>query len=459
MITNFGKNIIAKYLVAETNSYASYVAVGCGELPFVPGSSIDYSARTELTFETIRGLITSSNYILDEEKIRATVAITSGNSLVTVTTLTAHGLIVGDSAVLSGFNYTVDAFGQTVPAPNGTFPVLSVTSTTFTLDIAMYEYFTTTYTFNAGFGTAGYSTSYLPKIALTAKFPKGERFEISELGLYPSGSNQYSSGTDSQILLGFTRSESWAYNTPTTSADVPYPSSIDDASNTLTFPSEKAMFVDSNSLFFNAARIGRQERPRFKSTAIAIDADLSVFTALKTATAATSNYISLPFTTTLSSNSSSDVIKVAYSVVNKVTSPSSTWAATNLMLQFMCSNGTDNAIYHFRDTSPSQTNRYKVLSLTLGETTNATRTSEFSWDDVVSVRVYGRVDTTATISTAAASTDYAIMLDGIRFDNKSNVNPLYGLVSYSIVNSSGVPMVMNKNSDNMIEYRFTLAVG
>ena len=79
----------------------------------------------------------------------------------------------------------------------------------------------------------------------------------------------------------------------------------------------------------------------------------------------------------------------------------------------------------------------------------------------VVTRVLARcsIDDAANISTAAASTDYAIILDGIRFDNMSNVNPLYGLVSYSIVNSAGVPMIMNENSDNMVEYRFALAVG
>jgi hypothetical protein len=453
MITNFGKSIIAKYLVGQTNSYASYVAIGSGELPFVPGSSIDYSTRSELTFETARGLITSYNYILDENKLSATAAVVSGSTTVTITTSTAHGLSAGQSTTISGFvPYTAAGY---LPAPNGTYAVATIISTTqFTVVMSMYTSYTTNNTF-----TGGYATSYVPKIAMTAKFPKGERFEITELGLYPSGSNQYSSGTDSQILLNFTNSESWTYNTPSTSADVPYPTSIDSVSNTLTFPTEKAMFIDSNSLFFNAARVGRQERPRFKSTAVAITADLSVFSAINTATAGTSNYISLPFTTTLSSNSSSDVIKIAYSVANVVTTPSSTWAATNVMLQFMCSNGSDSAIYHFYDNSPSQANRYKVMSLTLGETTNATRTSGFSWDDVVSVRVYGRVDTTGTISTAAASTDYAIILDGIKLDNKNNVNPLYGLVSYSVVNSAGVPMLMNENSDNMVEYRFMLAVG
>lgn len=448
MITSFGKGIIAKYLVGQTNSYASYVAVGSGELP-VTATGQNYSGRTELTFETNRALITSYNYVLDKTQISASVQVSSGSQTVTVTTATPHGLSVGQTTTLSGFTpYTSAGY---LPAPYGTQTVVSTpTNTTFTAVMSMYASFTTTYNF-----TGGYITSYLPKIALTAKFPKGERFEITELGLYPSGSNQYSSGTDSQTLLNFTKSESWTYNTSSTTADVPYPTTVDSLTNTLTFPSGKAMFVDSNSLFFNAARVGRQERPRFKSTSIMVTSDLSSFSAIN---AATGDYISLPFTTTLSSNSASDVIKIAYSVVNRITEPTGNLSATNIMLQFWCNNGSDYATYHFRDTSPSQVNRYRVISLKLGETTNATRTAGFSWDDVISVRVYARVDDGTTISTATANGDYSIMLDGVRFDNKSSVNPLYGLVAYSVVNSSGIPMVMNENSDNMVEYKFMLAV-
>lgn len=33
MITNVGKNLLAKYLVGQTQSYASHIAVGCGPAP------------------------------------------------------------------------------------------------------------------------------------------------------------------------------------------------------------------------------------------------------------------------------------------------------------------------------------------------------------------------------------------------------------------------------------------
>ena len=35
MITNSGKNILAKYLVGQTTSYASHIAIGCGTKPVV----------------------------------------------------------------------------------------------------------------------------------------------------------------------------------------------------------------------------------------------------------------------------------------------------------------------------------------------------------------------------------------------------------------------------------------
>jgi hypothetical protein len=35
MITNIGKNLLAKYLVGQTPSYASHIAVGCGTNPRV----------------------------------------------------------------------------------------------------------------------------------------------------------------------------------------------------------------------------------------------------------------------------------------------------------------------------------------------------------------------------------------------------------------------------------------
>lgn len=64
MITNTGKAILAKYLIGQAPSYASYIAVGCGSKPqsLVAGSS-DYSAKESLDFEMFRVPITSRGYV------------------------------------------------------------------------------------------------------------------------------------------------------------------------------------------------------------------------------------------------------------------------------------------------------------------------------------------------------------------------------------------------------------
>ena len=69
MITNIGKNLLAKYLVGQTPSYASHIAVGCGTKPVVS----DYTFSSEeltllknkesLDFEMFRAPIISRGFV------------------------------------------------------------------------------------------------------------------------------------------------------------------------------------------------------------------------------------------------------------------------------------------------------------------------------------------------------------------------------------------------------------
>ncbi len=66
MITNTGKSIIGKYMLGQTASYASYIAIGCGPKPL--GSSeayADYSEKTSLDFEMFRVPISSRGFVDD----------------------------------------------------------------------------------------------------------------------------------------------------------------------------------------------------------------------------------------------------------------------------------------------------------------------------------------------------------------------------------------------------------
>ena len=68
MITNIGKNILAKYLVGQTQSYASHIAVGCGPSPVASdvGDLDNYSLKESLDFEMFRVPIISRGFVNED---------------------------------------------------------------------------------------------------------------------------------------------------------------------------------------------------------------------------------------------------------------------------------------------------------------------------------------------------------------------------------------------------------
>jgi len=63
----------------------------------------------------------------------------------------------------------------------------------------------------------------------------------------------------------------------------------------------------------------------------------------------------------------------------------------------------------------------------------------------------------ATNYNGNALSDYTICLDAIRFENKSNTNPLYGLTGYTIAKSDS-PIVKDAGTMNLIEFKFATGV-
>jgi hypothetical protein len=67
MITNTGKDIIAKYLIGQAPAYASYIAIGCGAKPLSSDAVLgDYSAKKDLDFEMFRVPIISRGYVNED---------------------------------------------------------------------------------------------------------------------------------------------------------------------------------------------------------------------------------------------------------------------------------------------------------------------------------------------------------------------------------------------------------
>lgn len=67
MITNTGKNILAKYLLGQAPAYASYIALGCGVKPLASDGELgDYSNKERLDFEMFRVPIISRGYVSED---------------------------------------------------------------------------------------------------------------------------------------------------------------------------------------------------------------------------------------------------------------------------------------------------------------------------------------------------------------------------------------------------------
>ena len=70
MITNKGRNILAKYLIGQAPAYASYLAMGVGAKPLGPTDSLgNYASQGSLEFEALRIPITSRGYVYDDNGV------------------------------------------------------------------------------------------------------------------------------------------------------------------------------------------------------------------------------------------------------------------------------------------------------------------------------------------------------------------------------------------------------
>jgi hypothetical protein len=310
------------------------------------------------------------------------------------------------------------------------------------------------------------------KMVLTAELPTEERYEITEIGVYSSGSNSLVGSADSKNIFAFTSTEDWKVGVSSTMPTITEP--LDDpllpniikdtisSVNTTIFKTNA-----DNSLFGNSNRISRNERSRFLNNTILMRGDSSSFTTSNGNLVPSGAFIGLSNTSAdFSKNAPTDELRFAFSVVNKNgTDPDITnKIAAKVVIEFSSSTNSGEyarmeAIVNHVSTSGSQynfnTNRYFVVKKKLEE---LNITNNFSWKSVDTVKIYGEV-LTGTSSANTQSANYYIALDALRLENKNQENPLYGLTGYSIVRTvGGLPIIKGSNTSNYIEFRFGLDV-
>lgn len=383
MITNIGKHLLAKYLVGQTQSFASHIAVGCGPNP-VPSDGVlgDYALKNSLDFEMFRVPIISRGFVNEDG---------------------------------------------------------------------------------------------IDKVVLTAELPTEERYEITEVGIFSAASNPVAGSFDSRTIYSFADTDNWLYQ-PFGSAAIDIESKYEPldgvAENGIINQSLNVFKTNAdNRIFTQSDRVTRNERCRFLNNIIAIvgnDSTLTSDQSGKIVVGTGSKYIRLNDTVVdLTKNSPLDELRFTFSVVNKVANSNTVPDNVKILLEFSYT-GLNSSQEYARfevdiddvgysagtaeETRNFASNRYVVATKALKD---LNKTDNFDWREVSVAKIY------ACVTEAGLPSDlFYVCLDGLRLENITSTNSLYGLTGYSVIKSVGAkPIIKSANTTNYIEFRFALAVG
>jgi hypothetical protein len=281
MITNTGKNILAKYLIGQAPGYASHIAFGCGPKP-----------------------LTNISVAVTNKTIASNVA--------TLTTATPHGFVKGDTVFISHVDTTFDgsyvitnvptttSFSYSRVADNVSSTALSPSglatidfSNKTSLDFEM---------FRMPIISRGYVTEDgVSQIVFTSELPSQERYEITEVGVYPAAANPSATTNDSKTLIAFIENESWEYHTEVSSVGIaPDPGTAihtNPSTNEISVSAAVFQANASNVTFTNASRVARYERPRFLNNGIFMAGNVSTINDALSINALVANGTSITVTT------------------------------------------------------------------------------------------------------------------------------------------------------------------
>lgn len=288
------------------------------------------------------------------------------------------------------------------------------------------------------------------KIVLTAELPTEERYEITEIGVYPSASNDQVANTDSKTLLKFGSSEAWTAGGTSTIPTVTskLQTKISDTANIPTI-----FRANADNAGLNDGNRENGQRPRFLNESIFVRGG-------ETTTLQLSD-INLD----LSQNSPNDELRLAFSILNNDGLASGVVpSAATITVKFI--NGTaQNAAYAtmtFTATSGTggvdfSSYRYAVVKKKIGDLVLSSPSFDFKNISKVEVAV------SVTGANSATADSFYVGIDALRLENLTSFTSLYGLTAYSPivnVNSSNdaAPVIKQSNTSNFIEFRFNVGV-
>jgi hypothetical protein len=444
MITDAGKEIISKYLLGQVPTYASHISIGCGAVPLdandvapLPGT---LAAKTKMDFEMIRVPITSKGFVDDSgtTKVSLTAELPKENRY----EITEVGLwSAGSNSLARNFDSRVlFNFSESWQAHN-----TSISEITRPSSLGSGGDITTSLkVFRASSDNLVFSN-------LDRKTRKeGPRFLDSKILLRG----------DSSIIQG--TAGNWSGDSPTYTVTNKQAGT---GTATLTVSTHllnvgDTILVDISDVNLDGERV---ITARTNTTiTFASSATISSVAATGSVTFTQSTHIHLnAINFDISKNSPSDSISLAFSLIDKDAVGSGIDPEYVKILIEFYKNETSTTSGYAKveieiDGTDFTLDRYKIVEIPISEIITST---DFSSPQVRLARIFASVvyNDGGQISTSPI---HYVELEGIRIENNTSLNPIYGMVGYSVVRTNdGQPIYKYTNTNNYVEFRFNLDVG
>lgn len=445
MITNTGKEIISKYLLGQTPAYATHISIGCGAVPLDANdpapSPTTLAEKTIMDFEMVRVPITSKGFVDDNgtTKVSFTAELPKENRY----DITEIGLWSSgnnslaknfDSRMLFNFSEPWQAHSTSISDITTPIPLGSGGDITTTLKY-----------FRASSSNPVFST-------IDRKNRKeGPRFLDSKILLRG----------DSSVIQG--AEGSWSGENPVYSITNKVASS---GTATLTTSTDHLLnvgdtiVVDIADNAFDGSFVitGRTDT----TVSYALGGTITSAATTGTITWQESTHIHLnAINFDISRNAPSDKILFAFSLIDKDSlGAGSDPDYVKILLEFYRNETSITSGYAkaeiYIDGTEFAGDRYKVIEIPISDLIT---TPDFSSQQIRIARVFSSVVYTTGGQQMSSPVHY-VELEGIRLENDTTVNPVYGMVGYSVVRTSdGQPLYKFQNTNNYVEFRFNLDVG
>lgn len=444
MITNAGKEIISKYLLGQTAAYATHISIGCGATPLDandPAPSPSTLAQKEkMDFEMIRVPITSKGFVDDGGITK--VSLTAELPKESRYDITEIGLwSAGSNSLARNFDSRmIFNFSEAWQAHS-----TSISEITTPVPLGSEGNITT----NLKYFRASSSNTIFSNADRKAR-NEGPRFLDSKILLRG----------DSSIIQG--ASGSWYGENPFYSVTNKQAGS---GTAVLTIGSHllnvgDSIVVDISDPVFD----GTHEITARTSTTVSYDAAGTVSSTATTGTVTfeESTHIHLnAINFDISRNSPSDKVLLAFSLIDKdATGGGIDPDYVKILLELYrnetsVSTGFAKAEIYI-DGTEFTGDRYKVIEIPISDLITS---ADFSSLEIRIARIFASVVHTESGQQKTSPYHY-VELEGLRLENTSTINPVYGMVGYSVVRTAdGQPLYKFQNTNNYVEFRFNLDVG